>query len=583
MSFCAVVRSIRVLFLAGVIVGLAGCGLRVADSSGNSATFAVLPPLSEQVIPEMAAAGSVAWVLAQEEREWFMINGRTGERRPLVALHDKALISQVRMYGAGEHLLLVSKEIFVDEVGVSQVRMVATRSTDGGATLDAPLVVGVDGRLVAWVEPWFGDNDEPRLLAVEEGAQNLRSIVLYRWVDGALESRDVVRAESPAQWRDAQLARHGEGWVAAWVEYGGSVETGIRWATSADGEQWSDEKPIPAQDLQGGFQLLGAGGHLTMIWMDKALQLQGRSYTGEAWTSIAGLPGSDEGLIGGFRATAAGNGSVHLIYALFPEQGARSALYHRSIRNGSEVSAAQRLNRIATPHRNTADWPMLAIDSSGQKLMVAWLDVRHYRPTIYANYSIDAGLNWQEQDFPVSAQPGLKMSLYPRVQHLGGSRFAVVWTEFPDTLRKPTDARTVLAEIDLDSPLPKIPEPQMERLEQRVKDYWGARMAGAHERTFPIYDPYYRDRSTPADHLSARSRFKVLIHGFEIEGVTPVAFGRVEVKVRFEHEVKEVPLPDGKTAEVPRGWVDTTQQWVWIGDDWYLVYVDLMNKPVMTF
>ncbi|MBI1906415.1 MAG: hypothetical protein HYS20_09310, partial [Rhodocyclales bacterium] len=75
----------------------------------------------------------------------------------------------------------------------------------------------------------------------------------------------------------------------------------------------------------------------------------------------------------------------------------------------------------------------------------------------------------------------------------------------------------------------------------------------------------------------------VLVHGFEVGEMSEITPVRYKVKVRFEHEVKPFDLPDGRKAEVPRGWVDTDQEWIWIDGDWHVVYLDLMRKPVLTY
>lgn len=85
-----------------------------------------------------------------------------------------------------------------------------------------------------------------------------------------------------------------------------------------------------------------------------------------------------------------------------------------------------------TPHHTVANLPQIVSDDSG-RVVVAWVDYRNIRGSIYANFSKDYGKTWLKEDVLLSTKNN--NANLPRVA-AGDGKFYAVWLEFKDDLMK---------------------------------------------------------------------------------------------------------------------------------------------------
>ena len=119
------------------------------------------------------------------------------------------------------------------------------------------------------------------------------------------------------------------------------------------------------------------------------------------------------------------------------------------------------------------------------------------------------------------------------------------------------------------------------RLEQRTKALWEARVAGNYEASYQMFDFAYK-ASTPlkfyVDNVGAITYLSFSIGEYTVEG------NEAQVKSKLKYEVKQTMLPAmGKPIKVDPIEVDITNTWVWVGNDWYLVYSPSYDKPILKY
>ena len=55
------------------------------------------------------------------------------------------------------------------------------------------------------------------------------------------------------------------------------------------------------------------------------------------------------------------------------------------------------------------------------------------------------------------------------------------------------------------------------------------------------------------------------------------------VKMKIKYEVKPTPLPSGKSITVEPKEVDASNTWVWVGNNWHLVYAPAFGQPNLKY
>ena len=130
--------------------------------------------------------------------------------------------------------------------------------------------------------------------------------------------------------------------------------------------------------------------------------------------------------------------------------------------------------------------------------------------------------------------------------------------------------------------MPTISEAERKaKLEKRVKLLWDSRMAGNYEPTFDIFDYAYKATTTKKTYLQnigvitylSSSTEDIVINGNE-----------AVVKMKLKYEVKQTTLSTtGKPFKLVPTDTEATNTWVWVGNDWYLVYAPAIGSQPLSY
>jgi len=565
---------------------LAGC--EHIDNAGETAgkNPLIIAAVAKQDVPLIAAGDGDVLVMSEREGVLGVQRALDEQFLPLGPVAPNARITLPTLLQRGGSIIALWMETTVDESGGRSYSSWMRVSGDGGLHFSDARVIGEIGQYVSAAEVTMGPDGVLWIITLEAAKEkeNGSALTLYKWREDGLETIPLLEGDAKEKWRDIRLvANEGHAWVA-WVaqQEGGAALQLMQVDTEG--------RPAPVETVTStsfmiGMKLLRTPGGLMAYWMDLGNQIVGLSRNdGEGeWHEIVGMPSQLDGMLNGYSVNVAPDGAVHLLYAMREEEGDRPAVFHRLSRNGRTFGDAQRLNTGMSPYLATATMPEIAFDSSGKRVLVSYLDFRLFRPALFGNYSHDGGMTWLENDVPLSSEPSKRVVLSGRLVSLGGDKFALAWTESPDSSM--SERYTVVRIIDI-SDFAKhaaIPQPDPGKLRGRIEQYWQARVAGEHAATFELFDPFFRQWSNVDAYVQGVTRFKVMIHDFEIADMTEITPLRYRVNIRYEHELEEMTTPQGIKMGIPRNWVDTEQEWIWIDGNWHLVYVDIMKKPLVVY
>ena len=548
----------------------------------------IVSSLKNQDVPQMVvSAGNVLVLTGTEEGTLGVQNALDGHLVQLGPIDPKGLISTPRLIARGEHVIAMWTETTTGENDERHYSSWLSVSEDHGRIFAAPVVLGEAGRYVSAAEVIQGPDDKPWIVTLESSPEKEANVVLrlYRWNEQGLASSILLEGPREEGWRDIRLVSDDQRAWVAWIAQS-KGEINVRWLeVGSKGQVVEVHTPALTAPLVTGMKFLRNDARLMLYWMDVSNQIHGLALNdGESeWIKVDGLPKRGEGMLSGYNIVAAPDGAMHLLYTLRKEQEDLPAVIHRLSADGLVFGDAQRLNTGMPAYMSTATVPEIAFDKTGKQVLVSYIDFRLFRSVIFGNYSHDGGKTWLEKDVPLSSRPGERIAMYSMPASMEGKIFALAWTESPDSSL--SKRYTAIRIIDTDDFAQHVSMPVADsaRLKGQVEKYWRARTASDYAVTYELYDPFYR-RWTPLDaHVNARQRFKVQIHGFEIEEMAEVTPWRYKVKIRYEHELEEMDLPNGKKVGIPRSWVDTEQEWIWIDSNWHVVYVDIMRKPIVVY
>lgn len=437
-------------------------------------------------------------------------------------------------------------------------------SSGGGAFV--PVVASADGRNVyaAWVDERAGAQFDVYVNASQDGGNTWAS------AETRLDHGD-HRISSI----DPKVVAEGNNAWVTWVEGETPLAMYMR-ATTDGGLTWGPPvlvaKPTNAPVRP---TLLRVKGKLLAYWYSSSGV--GGAWSGNDGASWEPIPTiADTASAMDLVVTADAAGTIHMALGRkSTEEGKENIFYARS-ENGVQFSPATRVTS-GEPFQTTATLPEIAVNADGA-VLIAWQDQRYFRATINANLSRDNGRTWQKEDFSLNDKAGRVFALYPRAT-ASGSVFSVGWTEYDTTMF--SSGRTVNRFLDASGDIPKQSEtiPSEQRLKQRVDAYWESRIKGDLAKTYTFMDPFFRDRNKKEAFFANQAAFTYYAarsEGHEVTG------RRGKVNIVYEFELPEVMF-QGKMVKVPRTEEKTVQDWLWIDDDWYLVYKNIMGRDLLVY
>lgn len=103
-----------------------------------------------------------------------------------------------------------------------------------------------------------------------------------------------------------------------------------------------------------------------------------------------------------------------------------------------------------------------------------------------------------------------------------------------------------------------------ERLMERVRQYWEARVRDDIVEQYSLEEPWMRERVSLTAYARGKGATKILEYEIKgVEGKSPDAVAKLHLKYKIMFS---------KLAHLPLQEVDIEQSWVWVDGEWYLQY-----------
>jgi hypothetical protein len=218
-------------------------------------------------------------------------------------------------------------------------------------------------------------------------------------------------------------------------------------------------------------------------------------------------------------------------------------------------------------------------------VVLAWLDYRDIRPNVYLSLSTNQGETWSTPK-PFS-NPGLSNLGYPRLVPWNHS-VALAYEEYPSDnvlggsfILAPTGIKADSQQLPDFVSAPAFTAEQKEKmLVNRIHELWKYRIAGNYEPTYKFFDFAMRRFMSEKEFLDKSGNinfFSYELVGHKIEGNV------ADVDQKVTYDSKPIVMPNGKTAQIDKVTAEVKNTWVWVGDNWYLVYAPSFGKPLLTY
>jgi hypothetical protein len=124
------------------------------------------------------------------------------------------------------------------------------------------------------------------------------------------------------------------------------------------------------------------------------------------------------------------------------------------------------------------------------------------------------------------------------------------------------------------------PEQRQKLLSERINKLWKLRVDAKYAETYDYFDFAFRAFMPKKDFLEKAGN----INYYKYEIVKSKVEGNVaEVEQKITFDSKPILLPNGKTVDVKKSTQDVKSTWVWVGDNWYLVYAPAFGRPLLTY
>lgn len=408
---------------------------------------------------------------------------------------------------------------------------------------------------------------------------------------------DVAPADKVASdVREPQSVEAGTAWVSAWVDVVSAAgrpsfrvvmrrsdDAGLNW--SAPEVLFSSEKLIASLEVkaEGNQVVIAADEHDRGIFV-LASQDQGRSWRASGSLEGTSVPDNTEGSSNNGVEMALSGERAHLVW-MQDRKAQKTKIMRASfdIAQGKWLSAAAQMD--VKPYDNTRS--MLPVVTAAEKgsLVAAWVDYRDIRPNIYVSASFDQGQAWTAPQAVL--KPGEVSVGWPQIMPWG-DQIAVGYETYVNDQEK--KGKFVLRLIPLNESAKKLPEfgvwpafsdaERKAKLDERVKMLWDNRVAGNYQPTYEVFDFAYKKATPEKDYLNGVGN--ITYQSYSVGDVS-ITGNEAIVKMKIKFEVKPTVLPSGRSVTIASNEVDATNTWVWVGNNWHLVYSPSFGQPNLSY
>lgn len=471
-----------------------------------------------------------------------------------------------------------------------------TASTDGGATFSPVSMVNSENQIlqpITWVQ------GKEKVLGIAYHDERLPNYQVFfnRSLDGGRSwaPQDQRLDTPPATGRSSfvaepQLVQTSQAWILAWVDtiaaQDGAFRVIMRKSVD-DGLTWSEPKTLYAGTKHISALAVRSNGDSVAIVADeleKGIFSIVSSDHGMNWTTVPILNGTEHASNSGIE-TSFGRDRLHITW-MQDRADTKTRIYAATLDLVSKnwISSAQRLD-IKTAENTRSQTPTILATKAGP-LIAAWVDYRDIRSNIYLAYSYDQGNTWSEPE-PLS-KPGALAHGWPQLlPHAEAA--ALAYEIYPSD--RVTDGRFIVESLAMSREerakktnllAQKITaEERSSRLRERIRSLWDARIAADYATAYEYFDFAYKSATPKKNYVEAVGVITYLdakLDTVEIVGNE----ARVNMKLRYEVKPTIVPFT-GKPIVVAPVDVESPNTWVWVDDDWYLVYHPTFDPPVLKY
>lgn len=389
----------------------------------------------------------------------------------------------------------------------------------------------------------------------------------------------VLGGAAKPQASEPQLARLGQNLVVTWQEVaqdGAKAFQRVVSRMSPDmGKTWQKEVEVyRGSQFPSAFQIVVAGQQIVLAGdlSGAGVQAWRTLDAGHSWQALGALPGSAEFVNSQLRLASQGD----RVYAVYTAEKAELKSQIQAgvldAAQGQWQGPAQQLDPKEFSLTKSISPDIAALPGGGA--VAVWQDFRAIRPNVYLSYSSPDGKSWSPA-FAVQQDEGRYGAITPRLAVRDG-RATVFYQRFVDDGRTRTDY--TLAALNYDAKAgalalaPSVPavsvEQKKNRLRERVDAFWRLRTEDKFANTYGSFDPAFR--STTSQKAFSSFQGNLLFHSYQIDKLEILGnIARVSVKTNFEVPVTEIL---GQKFSQPPTDALMTNEWVWMHNDWYMVY-----------
>lgn len=387
------------------------------------------------------------------------------------------------------------------------------------------------------------------------------------------------------------LVQAGATWLSAWndeVQIDGKASYRLLAKRSKDaGIRWSAPEVLYTANHQISSLTARADGPRIVIAADalnEGIFALASNDEGQSWQRTSLLGGAAPASNSGIEFVVAGSRAHFVWMQERKDEKLRIMRASLDITQAKWLTGAKRLDTKAYENTRSSS-PVIASSPQGA-LMAAWVDYRDIRPNIYLSASYDSGENWQ------APQPLLKSGTqsagWPQLIRWG-DQMAIGYEAYPtDRL---VDGKLVIQKITLGNAttgISGLPDPSQPtdverrlKLEQRVKTLWEKRIQGDYNTAFDMFDFAYKAATPKKYYLENVGVITYLTYAIDEMSING---NEATVKTKLRYEVKPTVLPmTGKPITLQPIDVDVPNTWVWVANDWYLMYAPSFGPPTLTY
>lgn len=472
-----------------------------------------------------------------------------------------------------------------------------TTSSDGGASFSAVSMVNSDNQILQPIT-WAQGQGSNLGIAYHDERLPTYQVFFNRSADGGRTwgAQDQRLDTPPPAGRSSfvsepQMVNAAGVWVLAWVDTIPAADGAFRVIMRRsvdDGVSWTEPKTIYAGTKHISALVVRAQGQRIAVVADElesGIFAVTSSDSGEHWAHVPVLTGTEHASNSGIEADF-GPDRLHITWMQErKEQKTRIYAAALDLVRSAWVTPAKRLDTKLAENTRSQTSTILATQAG--PVVAAWVDFRDIRTNIYLAYSFDHGTTWttpqalhrpgeQAHGWPQLLSNGeaaaLAYEIYP-TDRVGEGKFVVQDLEVPSA-EKVKAASMVFAQ--------PTEAQRRARLEQRVKSLWASRIAGDYATAYEYFDFAYKAATPRAHYINSVGVITYLNASLDtatIEG------NEAKVNMKLRYEVKPTVIPGApKPIEVPAVDVDSPNTWVWVKDDWYLVYHPTFEpQPILKY